>query len=319
MMNSTRMITRIAGISLALAMATVPAALGAGHAQTVVAFDPAAGELSEGVAVGADGTIYASLSPLGQVARIDAEAGTFEVVGTAPGIEAGDFGLIGITEGPDGAIYGGVFSANPDAVGVWRIDVSTGDVERIAGSEVISLPNDVAFGADGTMYISDTIGGSVWRVPEGGSAELWFGDPLLQGNGDFGFPFPIGANGIHVSGDTVYVGVSETLQVVTIPINADGSAGVAETLATYQAVVDGVAVAADVTVYTTHPGANAIARLAPGGEIEIIAEVGDGLDAPASVALYSDADGNTTIYASNHSIAQGGPLGAGPGIVAIDG
>ena len=319
MTKSTRMITRIAGISLALAMVTAPAALGAGHTHTVVAFDPDAGELSEGVAVGADGTIYASLSPLGQVARVDAEAGTFEVVGTVPGIEAGDFGLIGITEGPDGAVYGGVFSGNPDAVGVWRIDVSTGDVERIAGSEVISLPNDVAFGADGTMYISDSIGGSVWRVPEGGSAEPWLDDPLLQGNGDFGFPFPIGANGIDVSGDTVYVGVSETLQVVTIPINADGSAGVAEMLATYEAVVDGMAVAADGTVYTAHPGANVIARLAPGGEIEIVAEVGDGLDAPASVALYSDADGNMTAYASNHSIAQGGPLGAGPGVVAIDG
>src|SRR5829696_7679951 len=59
--------------------AASPAASAGG--QFVARFDVAAGELSEGVTVDADGTVYASLSPLGQLVRIGS-GGDYEVVGT---------------------------------------------------------------------------------------------------------------------------------------------------------------------------------------------------------------------------------------------
>ena len=309
-----------AAMAVSLVVAAAGAAWGAGHVQTVVGFDPEMGQLSEGVAVAADGSVYASLSPLGQLVRVDIASGEFEIVGNIEGIAEGDFGLIGVTTGefdPEN-VYGAVFSSNPDATGVWRFDIAAGTAARLTGTEEIALANDVAFGEDGTLYISDSIAGAVWRLAPGSGPEPWIVDPLLAGTGEAGFPFPIGANGIDVHDGTVYVGVTETAQVVGVPINDDGSPGPAETLAQYPAPIDGVEVAADGTIYTTHPIDNLVGKLVPGGEVEIIAEEADGLDAPSSVAVLQDDDGGVTAYVANFSVAMGGPLGAGPSILALD-
>ena len=160
-----------------------------GRGQFIARFDAAAGELSEGVAVDADGTVYASLSPLGQLVRIGSD-GEYEVVGTVEGLQEGDVGMLGLAAHPDGSVYAGVVSANPDANGVWRIDVDTGEVERVPGTEQIGLPNGIAFAADGTMYVTDSIAGAVWRVPPDGTAEQWLQHALLEGDESIGFRFP---------------------------------------------------------------------------------------------------------------------------------
>ena len=51
------------------------------------------------------------------------------------------------------------------------------------------FPNDVTLDKQGNVYATDTSGGTVWRIPRDGSAELWSGDPLLAGDGSFGFGF----------------------------------------------------------------------------------------------------------------------------------
>ncbi len=306
-----------AAVAIGLAISLTPGAMAAGHVETVVAFDPTAGQLSEGVAV-ANGDVYASLSPLGQLVKLAAGATEVETVAVLDGLAEGDFGLIGLTIHDDGDIYGAVFSADPDLTGVWRFDAETGAAERVPGTEAIPLPNDVAFGEDGTMYVSDTVGGAVWRVPSGGTAEAWVSDELLQGTGEAGFPFPLGANGIDVQDGHVYVGVTETAQVVIIPIGADGSAGAPETLTQYEAAVDGVALDAAGNVYATHPLDNLVTKRTPDGEVSVIATVDDGLDAPSSVEIATDADGNTVAYIANFSIAMGGPLGAGPSILSLE-
>ena len=257
--------SRGSAAALVLAVAVAPMASAAGHTEAIATFDPEMGQLPEGVTVAPDGTVYASLSPLGQLVRLGEPGAEPEVVGTIEGLSEGDFGLIGITVGPDGAVYGGVFSGNPDAKGVWRFDVADGTAERVAGTEEIALANDVAFGDDGTAYVSDTMTGAVWRVPPGGAAEAWIVDPLLAGTGEAGFGFPIGANGLDVADGTVYVGVTETAQVVSVPIEEDGSAGAAALVEQYPAPIEGVEVAADGTIYTTHPLDNLVAKLPPGG------------------------------------------------------
>ena len=199
-----------------LVAALAPAALASGHAETLVAFDPEAGQLSEGVAVAPDGDVYASLSPIGQLVRISDATGDPEVVGTVEGLVEGDFGLIGLAVGPDGAVYGGVISSVPELTGVWRFDPDAGDATRVPGTEGISFANEPAFDDAGTMYVSDTTGGAVWRVPA--------------------------------------------------------------------------------------------------GEVTTIATVDDGLDGRTSVALGPAG----TDYIANFSVALGTPLGAGPGIVAIE-
>jgi sugar lactone lactonase YvrE len=209
-------------------------------------------------------------------------------------------------------------SQNPDANGVWRFDPATGAAERITGSEAISFPNDPSFGDDGTMYVTDSTAGAVWRVPEGGSAEPWIGDPLLEGTGEFGFGVPLGPNGIEVVGDTAYVGVSETAQVVAIPINDDGTAGTPTTFVQHDSPVDGVAVDAAGNVYTAHPFVNEVRRVNADGDIEVVANVDDSLDAPTSVAIGPGAEGETAYIANFTGVPLGlDEVGTGPGVVSV--
>jgi sugar lactone lactonase YvrE len=281
--------------------------------ERLATFDHEAGQLSEGVAVAQNGDVYASLSPLGQLVRVTAGSDEPEVVGSLDGLAEGDFGLIGLAVGPDGAVYGGVFSSVPELTGVWRFDVEGGDAERVAGTGEIGIANEPAFDDDGNMYVSDTIAGAVWRVPPGGEAEPWISHPLLEGTGEEGFGFPIGANGVEVHDGTVYVGVTETAQLVSVPINDDGSAGEAEVFAQLPEPIDGIDIDDEGNVYSTHPLANLVTVTSPAGEIAVIASVDDGLDGPTSVALGPDG----TAYVANFSVALGTPVGAGPGIVAL--
>lgn len=296
------------------------------EARFIARFDAAAGELPEGVTVDADGTVYASLSPLGQLVRITSGGG-YEVVGTVEGLQEGDIGMLGLTARADGSVYAGVFSANADAHGVWRFDLDTGEAARVPGTEQIGLPNAVAFDVAGTAYVTDTIAGAVWRVPPGGAAERWLQHPLLEGDGSIGFPFPVGANGIDVddAGRTVYVAVLERGTVVTVPIGEDGAAGEPAVYAEFAdaqgaVVVDGLILDEAGNVYVAQPAANTVARVTPGGATETVATQADGLDGPASVAVGQDADGMERLYVSNFSVALAPlvpPGGAGPGIVTI--
>ena len=294
--------------------------------QFIAQFDAAAGELSEGVAVDADGTVYASLSPLGQLVRIGSD-GAYEVVGTVEGLQEGDVGMLGLAAHPDGSVYAGVFSANPDANGVWRFDVDTGEAQRVPGTEQIGLPNGIAFAADGTMYVTDSIAGAVWRVPPDGTAEQWVQHALLEGDESIGFGIPIGANGIALdeASGTVYVAVLEQGTLVAIPIEDDGSAGEPAVHTTFTdaqspVLVDGIALDAANNLYVAQPAANTVVRVTPAGAIETVATRADGLDGPASVAVAPDTKDTERLYVSNFSVALAPlvpPGGAGPGIVMI--
>ncbi len=304
--------------------AASPAASAGAH--FIIQFDAAAGELPEGVTVDADGAVYASLAPIGQLVRIGGD-GAYEVVGAVEGLQEGDIGMLGVTAHTDGGVYAGVFSANPDAHGAWRFDVEAGTAARVPGTEQIGLPNAVAFDADGVMYVTDTMAGAVWRVPPGGAAERWVQHALLEGDGSIGFPFPVGANGIDVdeAGRVIYVAVLEKGTVVAIPIGDDGAAGEPTVHAEFTdaqgpIVVDGLILDAAGNLYVAQPAANTVARVTPEGAIETVATEADGLDGPASVAIATDADGAAHLYVSNFSVALAPlvpPGGAGPGIVEI--
>jgi hypothetical protein len=138
--------------------------------QFIAQFDAAAGELSEGVTVDAADTVYASLSPLGQLVRIGSD-GAYEVVGTVEGLQEGDIGMLGLAAHADGSIYATIVSANPDAHGVWRFDVDTGEAKRVPGTEQIGLPNGIAFAADGTerLYVANFSIALAPLVPPGGA------------------------------------------------------------------------------------------------------------------------------------------------------
>jgi sugar lactone lactonase YvrE len=292
--------------------------------ETVVQFNPDAGQLPEGVTVDKTGNVFVSLSPLGELVKVAPGSDVAEPFGSISGLQEGDIGLIGLAVDAPGNVYGGVFSVNPDANGVWKFDRQTGAAERVPGTGAISLPNSIAFDEQGNMYITDSISGAVWRVPEGGSAELWSEDPLLAGDGSIGFPFPIGANGIAVRENTVYVSMTETGLIVTVPILPDGSAGEAAVYATLEdenedpIALDGIALDMHGNVYVAVPIANAVLRVNADESVDTLASgEADGLDGPTSVAFGTGEGDRQSIFAVNFSVALGAPLGAGPSLVKI--
>jgi sugar lactone lactonase YvrE len=301
------------GLILAVAMLTVALAVttagAAHHVETVVQFDVAAGQLPEGVTVDKKGNVFASLSPLGQLVKIAPGSNVAEPFGAIEGLMSGDLGLLGLAVDAPGNVYGTVFSTNPDAHGVWKFHRKTGAAERVPGTDALMFPNSIAFDKQGTMYVTDMILGAVWRVPRGGSAEQWIVDPLLEGDGSAEFPFPLGANGIAVRRNTVYVGVTEGLSIVTIPILWDGSAGEAAIYAQVGTFVDGIALDVHGNIYIAAPAANAVLRVnAADGSVDTLATLADGLDAPTSVAFGTGKGDRQSVYAANFSVAVR-PLG----------
>src|SRR5207247_7976429 len=99
------------------------------------------------------------------------------------------------------------------------------------GTGSILFANGLAFDKLGNMYVTDSIGGAVWRIPRGGSAERWIQDPLLEGTGVLGLGFPVGANGISFAGDSLIVDNTEHGTVLRIPIQPDGSGGTPKVIA----------------------------------------------------------------------------------------
>ncbi len=305
------------GGATAIALGTTPVTA-AGHVDTLVSFDPAAGELPEGVAVDKRGNVFVSVSPLGQVVKVPAGTTDVEPFGQVA-LAPGDLGVLGLATDAPGNVYGAVFSTDPDTNGVWKFDRKTGAASRVPGTGAIVFPNSVAFDKRGTMYVTDTILGAVWRVPRGGSAEPWIVDPLLEGTGAIGFPFPLGANGIAVRHHTVYVGVTEQGSIVSIPIRPDGSAGDADVwFQDPAAVVDGLAIDVHGNVYFANPVPGAVFRVNTDGSVDTLATNADGLDGPTSVAFGTGRDDKQSLYAVSFSVALGTPLGNGPSLVKFD-
>jgi sugar lactone lactonase YvrE len=117
------------------------------------------------------------------------------------------------------SIGGGAPPDKADALSALRtFDLKTGAARSAypmpGGAK--SLCNDIATARDGTVYVSETIGGRVLRLKKGAtSLEEWVKAPELGA-----------VDGIAIGGDgAVYVNTVRTGRMFRIPLGAGGSAG----------------------------------------------------------------------------------------------
>ena len=112
--------------------------------------------------------------------------------------------------------------------GILRIDVITGEqsvyaapffpvFESAFDPPAPVLPNDLAFDAEGYLYVTDSFQATIWRVePGGGVPEVWFQDPAIDG--------PFGPNGVRIDkkSEKLYFTVTFTAtgegSVYTLPL-----------------------------------------------------------------------------------------------------
>jgi gluconolactonase len=227
----------------------------------------------EGVAWGPDGRIYAG-GEAGQIYAIDVGGAIEEIAST------GGF-MYGITLDGDGNVFACDFGRAEIARVSREGDISS--YSKGTRERPIRVPNYAAFDDAGHLFVTDsgTWGaddGLVLRIDPRGVTEVW--TERVSG-------FPNGCC-LSVDGDALLIVESSRRRIVRVPVRSDGSPGEAATVADLTgSQPDGIALAADGTMFVGCYRPDRVWRIPPGGTPEVLLDDPDGvsLNQPANVAF----------------------------------
>jgi sugar lactone lactonase YvrE len=167
--------------------------------KTVVDFNATASEAPENLAVDSHGNIYVSMALTGEIKKVTPE-GKVSTFAKLPSPGTGF--MTGITFDKSENLYV-AFASFDSNHGIWRVSKDGKEKELFAALTVNGqpdgLPNDLKFDKKGNLYVSDFIGGKVWKIDRKGIVSIWKIDPLLMGVVVPGLGpisrFPVGTNG----------------------------------------------------------------------------------------------------------------------------
>jgi hypothetical protein len=304
----------LAAVSLVVASLGVASALGAAsgvQVSVLTTFPVGAGPATAAATNTGDVVVLAArkivrVGPAGQ-------QNPFPV--TLPG---GAFGI-----GPIGAAYdlhhqlyvaslesfGGPPTGN---AGILKVSSNGKEATPVPGSEAMLAADGMGLdAATGYVYVTDIIGGAIWRVtPGGGSAAVWTSNtdnPILGG-----------PDGVKVFNGAVYASSGD--RILKIPIKPDGTAGTATVWAQVAGAFFDDMVLDDRTgdVYVTRLDTDELLRITPAGSITTIASNADGLLGAANMALIHNGK-SIVIYLANGGAPFGSPntTGFGPALLKI--
>ena len=276
----------------------------------VAHFDGAQGKMSEGLVVRGK-TAYLGYVGSGEVVAVDLDSGAVTAYSQLPAPVAGKGFVAGLAlHGDD--LYGALVSFVPEVkAGIYKAAAGA-PATLFASHAEMAFPNGIAFDDAGVMYVTDSAAGAVFRVSPSGETTKWLANPLLAGGKDFcgegkgvGVPFDIGANGIVVDGDSLYVTNTDKAQVVRIPVLKDGSAGTPTLLVASNcdqlSGADGLAIAPDGDLIVAVNHQNKLVRVDLEGHVTPLV-AGDPLDFPASLTFAGGAlyIGNFALLDAKH-------------------
>ncbi|MFD9034255.1 hypothetical protein ACFVZW_24400 [Streptomyces sp. NPDC059567] len=300
-------VTATAALALAL-LASAPTSAGVPlvtNPRIVAHFDFAAGQTPENIALEPDGSANVTFAFARQVARVGTDGDT-RILATLPAVAnpntpvIGVAAAMGITRAHDGTLYV-TYATGTSENGVWRIAPGGGAPVQIAQLPAEGFPNALALDEKcGTLYVADSVLGTVWSVPkEGGAPTAWATGTALQpiappaGLG-------VGANGLKFHNGAVWVSNSDHRTLLRIPVRPDKGAGPIETRATGLGGIDdfGFTGKGD-TVLAALFLDNDVALVRPDGTHEIVLTEQAGLSNPTSVAVRGK-----TVYVTSASFFE---------------
>ena len=269
--------------SVLVAVLAVPFEARAWDRGTVTTFAvlPAGSSGPEGLEVGPDGRVYVttfgftsqgSASGPGQLFVFDARGGLerqVSISGSSPH-------LLGLRFQP---VTGSLLVIDFGGGKVLQVDPVSG-----ASSPFMTLPpalphsgagvglNDLTFDRQGSVYVSDSFQGVVWKTgPAGGVATVWVDDPLLRTTG---VP-PFGANGLRFNRHETSLFVANTGDdtIVRVPAEDGIAAGVPTVFTNSINGADGLVIDEEDNLWVAANQADEIVVVDPTGRA--IAKLGD--------------------------------------------
>lgn len=194
----------------------------------------------------------------------------------------------------------------------------------------------MAFDHRGNLFVGASFAGVIYRIARDHSVSVWSSDPLLQGtSADVGCGVhpagALGANGVTFNkhGDLLVTNTTYS-QVVRIPVNPDGTAGIANISAGPDCRLwgaDGVAMDNEDNLYVAANAARTIVRVDSSGSLDVLAACdspagvhgptcnADPLFMPSAIAFGTGRGDRKQIYITNFAAFTGG---VGAGIVTMD-
>ncbi|MEZ4295860.1 MAG: SMP-30/gluconolactonase/LRE family protein [Polyangiaceae bacterium] len=280
------------------------------EASVLVELDPAKFELPEGLAIDGN-TAYVGYAFTGAVEKIDLTTGERSPFVQTPPPPPNTSFVTGIGLDANKQVHAAFVSFTADAqAGIYRAPAAGGEATLFASNPNMVFPNGLAWDDKGSLYVTGSAYGGVFKIAPDGTTTAWVKDDLLAGDppacGQPADALSVGANGLVWTKDALFIASSDQGLVAKVPVLADGSAGAVEVLAGPDCDnlggLDGITLDDDGSLVGAVNRSNKLVRIGKDGTVEVLFE-GAPLDFPASLA-FAGQGADRALYVTSFGLGE---------------
>lgn len=166
---------------------------------------------------------------------------------------------------------GDIGQPTPGSFSLWRVNLASNTPQI---SPIVAIPeagwlNGMTRLDDESrsLLVADSVNGIIWKInPSSGQYDIALSGHSLEQNGR-----PLGVNGVHAVGPTVYYTSSSLNSLFRVTLNAQGLFGSVETVAASDSLPDDFALASDGSVYLMANAGNRVQKASSAGELSTLA------------------------------------------------